>query len=145
MSQPAALDSYPTSWREEATSRLTVALSDGGDVTTLREANRPQPSTFEAVLRGEIDLSALAELDALHDQFLAGDYAVAEVDLRAVTYFDSTGLSFLARLGSSASQRGGTLTLVCPSSPCLRLLKIVKMDEVFPIRPGSPQAKTADV
>lgn len=100
----------------------------------MTQPNASDHLTFEVALRGEIDLADRTDLDAQLDLFSTAGYAAAEVDLHAVTYFDSTGLSFLAQLGQAASRRGGTVTLVAPSRPCLRVLKIVNMIGSFPIR-----------
>lgn len=82
------------------------------------------PAPFTAVLRGEVDLSVASSLATLAREFETGEARDARVDLRAVTFLDSSGLGFLARLVRAAQERGGWVTVVAPTPAVRRLLEI---------------------
>jgi anti-anti-sigma factor len=86
---------------------------------------------FEVTLSGEVDLVAEPELSRLVEAFRRDPCSSAVVDLRAVTFFDTTGLSFLDGLREVALQRGGAVTVVGASGACLRTLTIVGFDTSF--------------
>ncbi len=79
---------------------------------------------YVAELRGEVDLSVAAALSRLAGEFENGPSRAARVDLRTVTFLDSSGLGFLARLVRAADERGGTVTVVGPSAAVQRLLAV---------------------
>jgi anti-anti-sigma factor len=136
MRQPLVVSDSLRTWHDDAVRHLTEALRTGDRVETLRAVpDLSERPLFEVVLRGEIDLADESLLDGLVERFRAGGYRSAAVNLRAVTFFSSTGLSFLASLGRIARRRGGELTLVGPSGVCLHVLRIVGLDEVFAIQP----------
>jgi anti-anti-sigma factor len=95
------------------------------------------------VLTGEIDLTVGDQLAAVRPAFgaQAGSRAAGDedlplnwiVDLREVTFMDSTGLGFLAHTHRVVSERGGTVTVVGPSPLVMRTLTIVHLDEVLKI------------
>ena len=67
------------------------------------------PTTFSVALVVRIDLAREAELDELVRRYLAGEAVDVVLDLGAVTFMDSSGLGFVARLYREAKDRGGTL------------------------------------
>lgn len=62
-----------------------------------------------------------------------GGHLRLEIDLSTVTFIDSTGLGALIHLRNLANEHRGTLLLVEPSAPVLRLLALTRLDEVFTI------------
>jgi anti-sigma B factor antagonist len=85
-------------------------------------------------LSGEIDMVSSRKLTLIAQDFLLSDLPSAQVDLREVTFIDSTGLLLLVRLHRTAVARGGAVTLLDPSEICLRALESVDFDKVFEIR-----------
>jgi anti-anti-sigma factor len=81
--------------------------------------------SFVITLRGEIDLSNVAEMRSS----LAGAQGPAVVDLTAVTYLDSTALYELGAL----RKRVGNVVLVAPSPQIRRTLDIVGFTKIFDI------------
>jgi anti-anti-sigma factor len=123
-----------SSWRHEV-ARLAALMAG----TNTRRPPRPlatrlRAGVFRASLSGEIDLVSSRKLTVIAQDFLLSDHASAQVDLRDVTFIDSTGLLLLVRLHRTASARGGTVTLLEPSEICLRALESVCFDKVFEIR-----------
>ena len=90
---------------------------------------------FHVALSGDVDLTASRQLTLIAEDFLRSDQASASVDLQRITSIDSAGLLLLARLHRTAMVRGGKVTLLQPSSVCLRALESVAFDQIFEIQP----------
>jgi anti-sigma B factor antagonist len=80
---------------------------------------------------GEVDLDTAPQL---------GDHALAALkdvsvhlvlDLRGVTFMDSTGLKVLLALAHRAGLAGGSLVLVAPTRPVHRILTLTGLDTTF--------------
>lgn len=84
-------------------------------------------------LAGEYDLSRRAEVDALFAQAPAD--RPTTIDLRRVTYMDSTVLHGLARLHARVGEH--TVTLTGLNAANRRLLRITGLDALFAISDGS--------
>ncbi|MGI5451943.1 anti-sigma factor antagonist [Streptomyces sp. CA-249302] len=66
-----------------------------------------------AELRGDIDLATASHLRFWLDSVAALRAPAYAVDLRAVTFIDSTGLSLLLRIRRRVLDDGGRFALVC--------------------------------
>ena len=66
----------------------------------------------DAALSGEIDLSTVAELEARLKGSLDGGVPLLVLDLREVTFLDSSGLRLLLRLDERQKGIGGRMVLV---------------------------------
>ena len=86
------------------------------------------------VVGGEVDLSNAGEFEAQLERLWAAGWTTVDVDLRQVSFMDSSGLHALSRAVRAASALGTTLTIVDVSEPVRRLLGLTGMDEVLPIR-----------
>ncbi|RZS87466.1 anti-anti-sigma factor [Motilibacter rhizosphaerae] len=76
------------------------------------------------VLEGEIDLHRSEELRTAAVAFEASGATVLVVDLSAVTFLDSAGLAFLARVARCAQQRGGLVRVLRPTPIVRRALEV---------------------
>jgi anti-sigma B factor antagonist len=84
---------------------------------------------------GEVDLATVPQLrEAISDHIVAGRTSLL-VDLRAVTYLDSTGLGVLVGAAKAAGSQGGSLRLVCDNPRVLRLLRITGLDKALAVHP----------
>lgn len=81
-------------------------------------------------LHGELDLATAPEAEARLHQ-LAGEKKRVTVDLRGLTFLDSTGLSMLVRLDALARQDGFNFSVVRGSPPVQRAIEISGLDEVL--------------
>ncbi len=63
------------------------------------------------------------------------------VDLREVTFLDSTGLGVLVSGLKRARENGGDLRLVATSSHILRILAITRLDSVLSVYPDLSAAR----
>jgi anti-anti-sigma factor len=82
---------------------------------------------------GEVDHSTCDELRAVLDPVVAKGAAVV-VDLRAVTFMDSPGISTLVTARRVAEEHGGTLTVLA-SEPVDRALTVMALETMLGIAP----------
>jgi anti-sigma B factor antagonist len=83
-------------------------------------------------LDGELDLSTSPELsEAL--LALGTDHPRIAIDLRSVTFMDSTALGVIVAAMKRARERGGELALVGPSGSPRKVLSITALDQIVPI------------
>jgi anti-sigma B factor antagonist len=81
---------------------------------------------------GELDLSTSPELrEAL--VALADGYDRIAIDLRAVTFMDSTALGVIVAAMKRAREHGGELALVGPNGSPRKVLSITALDQIVPI------------
>jgi anti-sigma B factor antagonist len=99
---------------------LSLQTTSAGAVTTI-------------VLAGEIDLYTVPRADLEFKRVLAGQPAPAavRVDLRAVTFMDSTGLSSLLAARRRAISVGSRLNITAMSPTIARLFEIAGMDTLL--------------
>ena len=88
-------------------------------------------TTYEVTLAGEVDLGRKDDLAAYAAEFEASHAENARVDMSAVTFFDSTGLSFLVGLRRTAETRQGHVELIGVSPTIQRLLHLVDLEDRF--------------
>ena len=84
-------------------------------------------------LRGAVDMVTEDQFDGMLLAFQDSAATDIEVDLRFVTFLDSSGLGLLARLNQASRQRGGSVTLLSPPSQVMRTLRLVGFDQIFSI------------
>ncbi|MDQ4004677.1 MAG: STAS domain-containing protein [Actinomycetota bacterium] len=107
----------------------------------LLEANERGDWTVLSV-KGEVDLYTAPRLkERLTDLIGAGQTRVA-VELHGVEFMDSTGLGVLIGALKRCKETGGTLALIAPREPVVKVLAITGLDKVFPIH-GSVDDATA--
>lgn len=83
-------------------------------------------------LRGEVDLSrSPAARQILLEQVGRGRNLV--VDLSGVGYIDSSGIASLVEAFQAARRQGSGFALAAVSEPALRVLRLARLDKVFPI------------
>lgn len=85
---------------------------------------------------GEIDVDTVAPieqdgLDALSDPAIL----TVTLDLRRVTFIDSTGIGTLIRLRLAAEAQNKHFILRAPSEPVLRVLALTSLTTAFEIEP----------
>ena len=67
---------------------------------------------LDVALEGEIDLSTVGELEARLSESVNGDAPVLSLDLRGVSFLDSSGLRLVLRLNKDLQEAGRRLVLV---------------------------------
>ena len=100
---------------------------------------RPQPFAVDvqrrndvAIVRphGELDLATVATLRAALDGI--DDAGRLVLDLRGLSFLDSTGLRLLVVLHQRAQRDGFQLMLVAPTAPADRAILLSGLDQVLP-------------
>ena len=93
--------------------------------------------TADAVaLSGEIDIAAVQDLRAELAAFTQVGGPVI-IDLRAVSFIDSSGIEALCAARRDAEGAGGSVVLRSPSSAVVRVLEITGLDDLFRIEPAA--------
>jgi anti-sigma B factor antagonist len=103
------------------------------------EVARPQPFTVDVQRRnavtivrphGELDLATVETLRATLDGVENARRLV--LDLRGLSFIDSTGLRLLVRLDQRAQRDGFQLTLVAPAPPADTAIRLSGLDQALP-------------
>ncbi len=111
-----------------------VPASDGvGGVLVERREHRTR-----VVLRGEVDVDLAPALDEAAEVARAAAVPV-EVDASRVTFMDSTGVAFLARLAARAEPR---VVLVRPTAVVQFVLEVTAVSSLLDVEAGGPEAGT---
>ena len=86
------------------------------------------------VLGGEIDIAAV---DSLRAEFanVADGAGPVTIDLRDVSFIDSSGIEALCAVRRDAERTGGTVVLRAPSAAVVRVLEVTGLDDLFRIEP----------
>lgn len=84
---------------------------------------------------GEIDIAAAAEIVPVLDLATGLPGARIVIDLRAVDFFDCSGLRLLYRARGRVLERGGRLHLVCTHPLTLRVLRVTGLSRLLPPQP----------
>ncbi|WP_221350629.1 STAS domain-containing protein [Streptomyces beigongshangae] len=90
---------------------------------------------------GEIDMATAGALGEQLDALTADGAPQVVVDLRAVDFFDCSGLRVLCRAERRARERGGALRLVSDQPRVHHLLRACGLLSRFPPLPEIPSAR----
>ncbi|MEV6838363.1 STAS domain-containing protein [Streptomyces sp. NPDC051133] len=83
---------------------------------------------------GEVDYDTGAQLQQALDVSDTSHPRIV-VDLRKVTFMDSSGINVLLIAHREITEAGGWLRLAAPTDAVLRTLRLVGIDEVIPCSP----------
>ncbi|WP_026249066.1 anti-sigma factor antagonist [Streptomyces sp. LaPpAH-108] len=86
-------------------------------------------------LRGEIDIATAAEIAPLLDRLTGRPGVRLVLDLRAVEFFDCSGLRLVHRARGRLLERGGRLHLVCTHPLTLRVFRVTGLTRLLPPHP----------
>lgn len=82
-------------------------------------------------VHGEVDVYTAPMLRERLTELIGGGARSVVVDLSQVEFLDSTGLGVLVGTQKRLRISGGTLALVCPKEPLLKVFRITALDRVF--------------
>jgi anti-anti-sigma factor len=91
---------------------------------------------------GQLDLDTADVLRTALERALAAPVARIVVDLSAVTFCDSIGLSVFATTHNACTTRGGYLRLAAPNPFVRRILTIVGLADHIPVFDTAADATT---
>ncbi len=112
---------------------------DGAGRARSGAAVRPQPFAVEVQRRtdivivrphGELDLATVEALRAALDGI--EDAGRLVLDLRGLSFIDSTGLRLLVALHGRSQRDGFQLTLVAPAAPADKAIRLSGLDHALP-------------
>jgi anti-sigma B factor antagonist len=88
--------------------------------------------------RGELDMATVPQLDQELERHVRGEPGVTLVlDLRALTFMDSSGLHLTARWANESSKDGFAFEIVPGPPPIQRVFELSKMTAQLPFKePG---------
>jgi anti-sigma B factor antagonist len=95
-------------------------------------------------LRGEVELASAPDLTLALDDAIRTSSGPFVIDLTAVDFLDSSGISCLVRARARLGQHDRRLVLICPPGIARRALQLTGIDELVPIygsREELPRAK----
>jgi anti-anti-sigma factor len=81
------------------------------------------------VAAGELDLSSAEQLEDELKRQEQGEPPVIVLDLRELTFMDSTGLRVVIAADTRARERGGKLVIVRAAEEVDRVFRLTRMDE----------------
>jgi anti-anti-sigma factor len=119
----------PVSATRNGAGRASGAAAFAVDVHRRDGASIVQP-------RGELDLATATALRAALAGIPSAERLV--VDLRGLSFIDSTGLDLLVTLHQRAQRDGFELTLLPPGAPVHKAIQLCGLDRVLPFQ--SPEA-----
>ena len=90
-------------------------------------------SSLRASVTGELELGAADRFEEVLERLAEDGVHDAVVDLRAVTFMDSTGLRMLLSADRIAREQGARLWIVPGGPPVRQVLEITGMDKVLPL------------
>jgi anti-sigma B factor antagonist len=104
--------------------------SRGPNITPLSIRDTVRAGRHTLTLNGELDLDSANELEqAVREVYASGNGLV--IDLRKVTFMDSTGLRALIVAGTLCEEVGHELQII-PGEDIQRILEISGLDRVLP-------------
>ena len=99
--------------------------------------------THLIAIAGEIHVSTAPRFSVLLDDAIGRGKTAVVLDLSAVDFIDSTGLSVLLNALRRLGRVNGALSLVCTNPTVLRLFEITRLDATFDIHASREDALSA--
>lgn len=129
----------PLSGSEMSSARLTVAqVLDLGNLTI---CSQREGDAHVLALHGELDLASAGGVEA---ELRCAEAATSRpaaivIDLRGLTFIDSTGLRLLIEAGNRADLASYRLRLLRPRAHVFRACEIAGVDRLLPFESGEAE------
>ena len=91
-----------------------------------------EPGVARVRPAGELDMATVAQLDRQLSELRAAGMGRVVLDLRGLTFMDSTGLSVLLRWARDAAQDGFDFGVVRTDGPVNRLFELAGVEHHLP-------------
>jgi anti-anti-sigma factor len=130
------LHGYRSEWRLLLAVNVTARNDPGLSV----ETHTAREGVAEMTVAGELDLATSPRLREAVEVCLGESVRTLVIDLRDVTFIDSTGLRTLVFAKQLADDLGAGLLLGSPSDAVMQLLKLVGLENQFVIVDQGPGA-----
>jgi anti-anti-sigma factor len=99
-----------------------------------------QGDTVTVSLQGELDLASTRPLEEELERVEHSRPRVIVLDLRSLTFLDSTGLRVITSADGRAREQGRRLVIVKGPAPVHRVFEITKLDEHLELVEDAPAA-----
>ncbi|MEV5414289.1 STAS domain-containing protein [Thermopolyspora sp. NPDC052614] len=109
----------------------------------LRLARRALGDAVVVAVEGELDLFTAPFLRDEVREAIKQDGPTLVLDLAALSFMDSSGLSVLIEAWRLATGEGGSVSLACPQPPVARILRTTGLDRRIKVYPDVDSAVTA--
>lgn len=86
---------------------------------------------WEVILKGEVDISNAAQLKSELQAMLKEKMAPVTMDIKDLSYIDSTGLGVIIGTYKRMEERGISMKMKNPVKNVEKLLKITNLDRIF--------------
>jgi anti-sigma B factor antagonist len=124
-----------------------MAASTSADIPQFEISSGPGPENAYVVrVQGEVDMSHEEQLRAELHSAVEADAKGIVVDLTECEFIDSSGIrALLLSREEQQPQEGGseTLAVAASSEQILRILAVMGLDQVIPVRPTVEEAAAA--
>ena len=97
-----------------------------------------EPGSRRIVAEGELDLAAAPSVEDAGARAVNEGVKHLELDLREVTFIDSTAIRALLRVGETMRAAGGRLVLRCAAGNVLRVIEIAGVDTALTVLRPDP-------
>ncbi|MFF9088556.1 STAS domain-containing protein [Streptomyces sp. NPDC014991] len=94
-------------------------------------------------ISGDLDYGSAAELRELLTTLTLRPGRRLALDLARMTFCDSSGITALIAARNHALAAGADIALAAVPAPTLRILRIVGLDQIFPLLPDSDSENAA--
>lgn len=106
-----------------------------GDPTPFGVETVSNGDRLRVAVRGELDLLAAPHLRAALLEATKEDRATIALDLSAVTFIDSTGISVILQAWQRANASGGRLVVDAASPVVSRVIEVAGLTELLAVEP----------
>jgi len=123
-----------------------MSATPSADIPKFEIGSGPGPDgVWVVTLRGEVDMSHEEELRGELRRAVAADSGGVVVDLTECEFIDSTGVRalLLSREAQDSAEDSEQLAVAAASEQIMRILSVMGIDRVIPIRPTVEEAAAA--
>jgi anti-sigma B factor antagonist len=92
---------------------------------------QPEREGVRVIPHGELDLGTVQQLETQIDELRSGGFATIVLDLRELTFMDSTGLRLLLELDAESRADGFRFAIIDREGPVRRLLELTGIEGRF--------------
>jgi anti-sigma B factor antagonist len=92
---------------------------------------QPERERVRVIPHGELDLVTVQQLETQIDELRSGGFPRIVLDLRQLTFMDSTGLRLLLELDAQSRADGFGFAIVDGEGPVRRLLELTGVEDRF--------------
>jgi anti-sigma B factor antagonist len=110
-----------------------VCLVSAAEICPFDASLELAPDRVTVRLRGEVDLFTQRALSGALTDAAATGRPVVQIDMRELTFIDSTGISALLRAADAGRTGGHVVEFVRSEGPVERTLRIAGVDRLLPL------------